>query len=505
METSIVLIVLSVLAVYYFIKRRYSFWQRHSIPFIEPTFPFGNLKDVGKKFHLCELLRKYYSENKHRAPFVGLYFFFSPVVLLTDLDLIKNVMAKDFSVFHERHFYHNERDDPLSAHLFAIDGTKWKNLRTKLTPTFTSGKMKFMFNTVLEIGERLSERLNGIVNESANQIAEIEIKNYWARYTTDVIGSCAFGLECNTLNDKDAMFREMGRQIFEEPRRSMGTQLLVTQLKEWANFLRIKQLPDKPAEFFLNIVKETLAYRELNKVERKDFMHLLIDLKNSPNPELSSITVNEIAAQAFVFFVAGFETSSTLLSFCSYEMAKHPEIQEKVRTEVRDVLKRHNGEFTYEAMLEMKYLDQVLKESLRKYPPLVTLTRGATENYWVKDGNKSRLIPKGCTVIIPVYAIQYDAELYPDPDRFDPDRFLPEEESKRHPYSFLPFGEGPRVCIGLRFGMMQARIGLAKTLINFKLSLGTKMGDIKFSKNNVIISNEGGIWLKLEKTNEYQK
>lgn len=89
----------------------------------------------------------------------------------------------------------------------------------------------------------------------------------------------------------------MGRQVFEEPRRKMGAQLLLTQVKEWANFFGIKHLPDRPAEFFMNIVKETIAYREQNKIERKDFMHLLIDLKNNPNPELSAITENEIAAQ----------------------------------------------------------------------------------------------------------------------------------------------------------------------------------------------------------------
>lgn len=154
-----------------------------------------------------------------------------------------------------------------------------------------------MFNTVLEIGERLSERLNVVVSESLNQCVEVEIKNYWARYTTDVIGSCAFSLECNTLNDKDALFREMGRRVFEEPRRSMDAQLLVAQMKEYANFFGIKQLPDELTKFFENIVKETLAYRQSNKIERNDFMHLLIDLKNNPNPDFSAISDNEIAAQ----------------------------------------------------------------------------------------------------------------------------------------------------------------------------------------------------------------
>lgn len=125
METSVVLIIISVISlIYYFIKRLYSFWRQLGVPYIKPIFPFGNLKDVGKKYHSCELLMNFYNENKHRGPFVGLFFFLSPVVLLTDLNLIKNVMSKDFSVFHERHFYHNERDDPLSAHLFAIDGYK---------------------------------------------------------------------------------------------------------------------------------------------------------------------------------------------------------------------------------------------------------------------------------------------------------------------------------------------------------------------------------------------
>lgn len=299
METSAwLLIALSVVVTfYYFIKKRYSYWRDRGVPYVEPTFPFGNLKDVGKRWHSCEVFKNFYDEHKHRGPFVGIYFFLSPVVLLTDLDLIKNVMGKDFSVFHERHFYHNEKDDPLSAHLFAIDGNKWKVLRNKLSPTFTSGKMKFMFNTVLEIGEKLSQRLNSVVSESMNGSVEVEMKNYWARYTTDVIGSCAFGLECNTLNDKNAHFREMGRQVFEEPRRSLGAQLLLVQWREWAKFFRVKQLPDKPTEFFLKIVKETLAYRQSNKVERNDFMHLLIDLKNNPNPELGTLTENEIAAQ----------------------------------------------------------------------------------------------------------------------------------------------------------------------------------------------------------------
>lgn len=132
------------------------------------------------------------------------------------------------------------------------------------------------------------------------------------------------------------------------------------------------------------------------------------------------------------------------------------------------------------------------------YPPLSMLTRAAAADYPVEGTNL--YIPKGCTVVIPVYAIQHDPELYPSPEQFDPDRFSAENMQQRNPYSFLPFGEGPRNCIGLRFGMMQSRIALAKVLLNFKMTLSEKMTlPMTFSKRQWIIASDTGIWLKLEK------
>lgn len=137
-------------------------------------------------------------------------------------------------------------------------------------------------------------------------------------------------------------------------------------------------------------------------------------------------------------------------------------------------------------------------EALRKYPPLSSLTRGATQDYPVAGSNL--VIPAGVTVVIPVYAIHHDPELYPDPERFDPERFTPAEVQKRHPASFLPFGDGPRNCIGLRFGMMQARIGLVSLLRSFRFTLDPRMSiPLKLNKKQLIIASDEGIWLRLEK------
>lgn len=115
---------------------------------------------------------------------------------------------------------------------------------------------------------------------------------------------------------------------------------------------------DVVSQFFVGVVKDTVEYREKTKFERNDFIQLLINIKNTSG---EGFTVEEIAAQAFVFFLAGFETSSTAMTFCLFELAQNHDIQDKLRQEINRVLGRHEGKFSYESIQEMKYLGQVLE------------------------------------------------------------------------------------------------------------------------------------------------
>ncbi|KAL9708001.1 hypothetical protein quinque_011519 [Culex quinquefasciatus] len=231
-------------------------------------------------------------------------------------------------------------------------------------------------------------------------------------------------------------------------------------------------------------------------------MDLLIKLKNvepleEGSDNLGPLTFNEIAAQAFLFFLAGFETSSTTLSYCMYELARNSDIQDKARKSVSEVLKQH-GSMSYEAVQDMKYLECCINESLRKYPPVANIFRDITMNY--KVPNSGVILEKGYRVAIPVYGIHHDPEYYPDPETFNPDRFTPEQSTKRHPMAFLPFGEGPRNCIGLRFGMLQTKVGLAYLLQKFRFKPTARTpSPLKIAPSNVIMSPEGGLWLKVEK------
>lgn len=215
-----------------------------------------------------------------------------------------------------------------------------------------------MFSTVVEVAERFRECLIEIVKDEG----EIEIKDLLARFTTDVIGSCAFGIECHSLKDPDSEFRRMGSLTFDSPRYSIPIQMLINAFKTLSRRLGIKFIRDDVSQFFMKVVRDTVEYREKNNVTRNDFMDLLIKMKNQEKDEKTgNLTLNEIAAQAFIFYLAGFETSSTTLTFTLYELALNPDIQTKTRNEIKGALNRHGGKLTYEAMMSMPYVDQVLQ------------------------------------------------------------------------------------------------------------------------------------------------
>lgn len=117
--------------------------------------------------------------------------------------------------------------------------------------------------------------------------------------------------------------------------------------------------------------------------------------------------------------------------------------------------------------------------------------------------NSDLVIEKGTPVFIPVYAIHHDADIYPEPTIFDPDRFTPENIKARPAYSFLPFGDGPRNCIGMRFGLIQAKLGLAEMLLNFKFVLNPKtQSPMELDKSDLFMSALGGIWLNVERISD---
>ncbi|XP_970556.2 cytochrome P450 6a2 isoform X1 [Tribolium castaneum] len=484
-----VLVFLIIVVVFLYYKWAFTYWHRRNIPYLEPSFPFGNLPNLfQRKENIGLTVEKFYNEMKRRKwKHGGVYFLVSPVYCVIDLEYVKNIMNRDFEYFTNRSIYYNEKDDPLSAHLFAIGGQKWRNLRTKLTATFTSGKMKAMFQTLLECETNLLKQIEDCNNP-------INIKEILSCFTTDVIGSVGFGLECKTFEEKNSPFRIYGKKVFKDSvLRSLKRAFLTSNFPELARKLGILAFPSEITDFFLKVVADTVKYREENNRSRNDFLQLLIDLKNS-----GTLSLEEIAAQCFLFFLAGFETSSTTMTFALYELAQHQDIQDKVREEIDAVLKKYGGKITYEAIHDMKYMNQVIDETLRKYPAASIITRTCVKDYKIPD--QDIVIEKGTSVIIPVLGIHHDEKFYPNPEKFDPERFTEENKAARHHYAHLPFGEGPRICIGMRFGLVQSKVGLTSLLKNYIFKVNKKtIEPLKMQARSLILAAEGEIWLDVYK------
>lgn len=352
-EIFILSVVTALLATYAFIQHKYQYWKKLGVPYLPPTFPYGNRSKTTRQVSF--LLQEFYIALKDsQSPIFGMYFMQRPITIVCHIELVKDVLIKDFQYFQDRGFYSNAEADPLSANLLTLDSDTWRKLRHKLSPTFTSGKMKFMYPTMIEVGHKFEQCLGRILSDGEQ---ELELKELLARFTTDIIGTCAFGIECNSLDDPEAEFRRMGKKVFDSPRHSAIFSLLISSFPGLARWLGIKVFRDDVSMFFMKVVRETVAFREQNCVERDDFLDLLIALKNQKE---NSLTLNEIAAQAFIFFLAGFETSSTTMMFTLYELALNLDLQTKLRNEIKTVLSKHNGQFTYEAMMDMRYLDQVI-------------------------------------------------------------------------------------------------------------------------------------------------
>ncbi|KAK4878671.1 hypothetical protein RN001_011177 [Aquatica leii] len=399
-----------------------------------------------------------------------------------DPGLIKDVMVKDFHCFNDRGFYCNEKHDPLSAHLLNLNGDKWKKMRSKLTSAFTPLKVKSMFDTVLACTTQL---LSGLEEYASGKMV-FDADEVMARFTTDVISSCAFGFKSNWE------LKKYGDEIMRPPMIKIMLLVLAEMNQNLAKRLGVTRTTANARSFFLNVINRTIEHREKVGATRKDFLQILLDLKN----EGQSLTTREITAQALLFFVAGFETSASTLTFCLYELAKHPAIQKRLREEIKNVLNTHTH-VCYEAVAEMTYLNQVIEETLRKYPPAGVVARRCLDDYQVPESNL--IIKRGTKVVISIQGLHHDPKYFPQPDVFDPERFNDRNRKTIKPYTYLPFGEGPRNCIGAKFGVMQTKIGLVTMLDKFTFSLNAKTPDVlKGYYGTISLTVPKTVWLEVQ-------
>ncbi|VEN45319.1 unnamed protein product [Callosobruchus maculatus] len=354
--TALVTIFTSLVIAVLYVQYCYSYWKRRNVPYLDPHFPLGNHHTMFPKgISIGNISRQFYQEFKNRGVKLGgVYMGLQPQLVVTDPLLAKNVLITDYQHFDDRGIY-KTKSAPITVNIFAQAGAEWKNARSKFTPTFTVAKMKTMFDTVRTCSEIMEQHLLKTVEEDCSK--DIDILETMACFTTDVIGAVIFGIQCNSFKYHDAEFRKMGRDLFEEFHYIDGLKLFLTQyFPRLSDFLGVSNIQKGVTEFFTNSVKEAVEYREKAGVKRQDFLQTLIDLRSQ-----GKLTLDEVIGQAFLFFAAGFETSSNAGTMCLYELALQQDLQDKVRANVNSILNKYNGEVTYDTLNEMKYLNQVFE------------------------------------------------------------------------------------------------------------------------------------------------
>ncbi|XP_045446295.1 cytochrome P450 6B6-like [Melitaea cinxia] len=474
---TLALFIIIICGFYLYGKRNHKYWESKGVKHDKPLPFFGNnARNFLVQISVSELVGEYYWKYPNEKV-VGFYRASRPELIIRDPDIVKKILITDFSYFYPRGL-NNPKDsvEPMLRNLFFADGDLWRLLRQRMTPAFTSGKLKAMFPLIVERAEKLQAR----ALSAATTGTEIDARELMARYTTDFIGACGFGLQTDSLQDENSAFRKLGATIFKRNPRDVVVMVLKEIFPTLFKKLKVFSSVEKQ---LLRLVDEVQRQRNYEPSGRNDFIDLLLECKKKGTivgesiertkpdgkPEVATLEMDDelMAAQVFVFFAAGFETSSSATSTTLHELAYHPEVQSKVHEEIDRVLAKYDNKLSYDAIKEMTYLEWAFKEGMRVFPSLGFLIRECARKYTFEEINLT--IDEGVRVFIPVQAMQNDPKYFDNPSEFRPERFDPANFDAKNKCVYLPFGFGPRACIGERLGFMQSLAGLAAILARFSV------------------------------------
>ncbi|XP_018015218.1 cytochrome P450 3A24-like [Hyalella azteca] len=406
---------------------------------------------------------------------IGLYDWLTPSLTVLSPSLVQSVLIKDFDHFVDRRTFHFN-DEILDEMLTTVTGNHWKGIRSVLTPTFTSGKMKNMFHLVAEKADQLVKACR----DQRDHLSRITMPSLFGSFAMDVIGSCAFGMEINSLKNENSAFVDNARALFKTSKTRMARFLIMVLFPKLAKRLGVN-LSTPQINSLAASLRQTIAARQ-GSPKRGDFVDLMLEARDSNDeqnlarPHKYKLSDNSIVAQSLLFIVAGYDTTSNSLTTAVHCLAKYTSCQQKVRTELAALGTAED--ITYQDIMEAPYLDAFVAEALRLFPPTTFTERRCTKTYTIPGS--SITVPEGMMVSVPIWSLHRDEEYYPDPEQFKPERFLSGNKEKIPSGAYLPFGMGPRMCIAQRFALMGIKLAIAKIVLNFQLDIAEGFEEIKY-------------------------
>uniref|UniRef100_A0A8D3BIJ5 unspecific monooxygenase n=1 Tax=Scophthalmus maximus TaxID=52904 RepID=A0A8D3BIJ5_SCOMX len=429
--------------------------EKMGIPGPKPRMYLGSINRFNKV---------YYIDDKECAQMYGrvwgTYELRRPMLAVMEPDMLRSILVKECF-----NYFTNRRDLRLNGDLYDIvsiaEDDQWRRIRNIFTPNFTSGRIKEMFGIMKHHSRKLIDKLRPKVDN--NEV--VEVKSFFGPYGMDVMASCSMGVDMDSINNPSHPLLAHASNLFNI---SIPLFLLQGNFTAFPYHLCLDILTCFQRDILQHLVNSKTvddSREEKQKEVHKYTFKRMTALLRSPSL-LEGLNEHEIISQISILLMAGYETTASALMFLAYNMARNPEIMKRLQKEI-DSTFPNKGSVQYEALMQMEYLDAVVNESLRLYPPIARIDRVAKETIKIKDIT----ILKDMVVLVPVYALHHDPELWPEPEEFKPERFSKENKQSITPYTYLPFGVGPRNCLGMRFALVILKLGLVEVLQNYSFSI----------------------------------
>ncbi|CAG2174824.1 unnamed protein product, partial [Oppiella nova] len=427
-----------------------------------------------------------------------------PVLTITDPELIKLILVKDFHVFVDRNVVWTPKIAIRNRNLNQLIGDDWKRVRSIVTPIFSPKKLHVMYPQIRQCLTSFMSYLDVL----AENRQELDILDAFTKFSLDVNATTIYATKLDLYKSSTD-----GNTTSEHPFVLQARDKLVIKAwKEMASlvlpkfFLKWIGIEDtKTNYFFEDYIRHILKERRDNPGKKhNDFVQLLMDAEvidrktgddsattqdDKDNSEIHHVnqgeeslaverkvmdikirdkrlTEEEIVAQGFLFMTTGFAGTALALAYTAYEFALNPDCQRRLRDEITVAISATTDEIAYDVLARLPYLDAVVSETMRKHVTFISLFRYPSVDY--RLGDTGITLKAGQQIEIPHYAIHLSDEYYPDPFKFDPDRFMPENKHLIKPYTYLPFGGGPRNCVGMRFALLQIKICLAHMVLKYQ-------------------------------------
>ncbi|XP_030386437.1 cytochrome P450 9b2-like [Scaptodrosophila lebanonensis] len=461
------------LLLYKWATATHNIFEERGLPYEKPWPLVGNIEAVVRgKASFQKFMSEFYARTRQHK-LVGFFNFRTPMIQINDPEIIKKLTVKDFDHFPNHQPFFTSKEPLLNDMLSVMKDQRWKHMRNTLTPVFTSSKMRNMFGLMNESFAECMQHL-GTISSKTGEGFDVELKDVCNRLSNDLIATTAFGLKVNSYKERDNQFYQIGQSVAFFRGKQLYKFMLSATIPWLFNLLGFKIFDSEKTAYFMRLVVDTMKYREENKIVRPDMIQLLMEAKKEASADW---TDEEIVAQCFIFFFAAFENNASLICTTAYELLNNPHVQQTLYQEVQDTHDELGGKsLTYDAVQKMPYMDMVVSESLRKWALAAATDRLCSKDYVLRDDDGTKIFEfkVGDRINIPIAGLHWDERYFPDPLHFEPERFSESQKDNLVPYTYLPFGVGPRNCIGNRYALMQAKAMLYNLLLVYKIERSPK-------------------------------